>query len=270
VATIKCTMLCQSVSNTGEIGGVSRVGGWSESWYSNAGIEQTRTSFLTLCQKRAGCFPQGTSVIGQRYQQVVPNVTASQVTSNRFPGGATWDSDVPQMALLVKIPAKGTIANIRQWCMRGIPDTWVKKGELSAVPGQAAALAAFWAELDNWRFRGVALDAEQADIDFIDENGVANLLGPVTTAANTLVKIKSTKDENKRSVSGIFKVGAGPTSQVVPLVNWNAGFCTKGKLQLYEIIFPNLDGPSISVGRVIQRKVGRPFNSYRGRRSKRR
>jgi len=268
--TFKMTMLMELQTNPSGTSVGARIGGWSESWYWDNALTVGKSAFQNLCQKRAALLPTSARVTGQRYQQVGPSVGASQIDSRIYPGLSATATDVPQMAILVKVGATGGLNNIRNWVMRGLPDARVVEGEYAPSVAFTTAFTAYANALSGFLFRGKNLAADQAEINFIDANGVATLNGPLATSAGTMVQIKRTIDANEHSFSGRFKVGTGPTSSVVPLINWQAGLTQGGIMQLYQIIYPNVDISNVTLGRVIVKKVGRPFTGYRGRRSNRR
>jgi len=270
MAVYKMTMLFELATNVTSASSGGRVGGWSESWYYDGVLGIGRPLFGTLCARRAAMLPTGARIVGQRFQQVSPNVGASQVASTVFPGSASTAADVPQMAILVKVLAGGGLANIRNWAMRGLPDARVIEGEYAPSVAFTTAFAQFVTALAPFSFRAIQLDAPQQEINFIDENGIMNLLDTMTLGDGDLVKVMRTRDENGQSVSGIFKVGTGTTSSVKPLVNWTAGFTNGGRARKQVVIYPLIGSAGATLGRVVVKKVGRPFSGYRGRRSARR
>jgi len=267
----KCTMLFQLATGgaPGQTG--ARIGGWSESWYNDqSALSTVKERFFALCQARAAMLPTWAQIVGQRYQQVVPKVTSSQVASLVFPGTAGLQVDVPQMSVLVKIGAGGGNPNIRQWAMRGLPDARVENGEFLPSLQFTQRFQFFSQLLQYWLFRGVNLLADQAAVNFIDANGEVQLNESFTVNENDRVQVIKTMNTAERLVGGIYQVGAGPTSHTLTLRNWDQGLTQGGTVRLYQIIYPTIDPNNIQLGRVTVRKVGRPFFSYRGRRSNRR
>jgi len=267
----KCTMLFQLL--TGRVLGtsLSRIGGWSESWYiSNSGPASIALAFRDLCRLRAAMLPTDSNIIGQRYQQVDPTVRSSQVSAFNYPGMAATAPDVPQMSVLVKIGATGGNPNIRQWAIRGLPDARVVNGEYVPSGQFTAAFEAFRVALGGWQFRGVNLLANQAGINFIDASGDVWLTSPLTLTPNQMVKVIKTTNANDRQVGGLYQVATVANSSNFTLREWDQGLCSGGTVRINEIIYPQCDPANITLGRVSVRKVGRPFFSYRGRRSNRR
>jgi len=266
----KCTMLMQLTTGGGEATALARIGGWSESWYWAGTVQNMPSAFNLLCQRRAAMLPSFAAVVGQRYQQVVPHVTSSQVANVTFPGTAANLPDVPQMSILVKCGAQSGVPNVRQWAMRGLPDARVVNGEYVPSVNFTAAFEAFKDQLQLFNFRGVNLQADQAQINFVDASGNINLLSPLTVAEGAVVQVIKTMNSESRLVGGRFQVDAGPTTTVIPVKQWNLGLTEGGTVRIYEIIYPQVNKATTNLGRITVRKVGRPFFSFRGRRSNRR
>jgi len=270
MATTKCTMLFQLLTG-GAVGNEgARIGGWSESWYSDEAISTLPNTFGTLCLRRAAMLPTQAAIIGQRYQQVVPHVKSSQVAAVTYAGASSTNPDIPQMAMLCKVGAQAPNPNIRSWAMRGIPDARVVNGEY--VPSAAFTLAfdLFKNFLQVFQFRARNLLADQAAINFVDATGDVWLNSPLTVAPNTLVQIIKGMNTEGRQVGGVYQVETAPNSSNFQLRNYDLGLLQGGTVRVYEIIYPQVDPVKTQLGRITVRKVGRPFFSYRGRRSNRR
>jgi len=268
--TSKLTMLIEAQTNPqGTLQG-SRVGGWSESWYLPFGATaQVLQQFTPLCIARARLLAASARIIGQRIQQVDPTVGASQVASRVFPGQSGLVTDVPQMAVIVKIPSTGT-PNIRQWLMRGLPDARVSSGEFDPAAKFTTDFTSFAAALEGYLFRGKNFLADQAEINYIDGTGQCFTNNPIVVTVGSLVDIMRTIDEEGNSVSGRFQVETVTSSTQFKLRRWDAIQTVGGKVRKHEMTFLNISVANITMGRVTLKKVGRPFTSYRGRRSKRR
>jgi hypothetical protein len=269
--TVKCTALFQLATNTSDPTAVARrLGGWSESYYRpDADIGSTLiTNFNTLCQRRAALLPSGAVIVGQRFQVVNPAGT-SQTAARRYPGTAGTQADVPQMALLCRAPAQSA-ANIRPLILRGIPDARVVEGEYSPSSGFTTAIESFFSWLSaNWQFHGRDLSANTVPIYSIDALGVATLEANTTAVLGSMVRVLRTTDVNKDQVGGRFRVSAAASSTQITLQGWTLGACKGGRLRVDADTYLTIGSP-ISISRVITRRVGRPFEQYRGRQSKKR
>jgi len=265
----KLTMLIDYVSDPGGTGAGTRVGGWSESVYWDALGPDTVTGFNTLCQKRAAMLPAGSSVIGQRYQQVDPTVGGSSTGGFRYPspGGTGFERDIPQAAILMRIGATG-FANKRPMYLRGIPDGQIVGGELRLEPPWKDAFLAYLTELAGWKFRGRDLTAPTVPIFSIDGTGNVVTEQPITLAVADMVRILRFRGGS--IINGRFPVETVTSTTVFKLRGWNGGSGTGGKIRKDNYVYPVMARNQMAVSRIVVRKVGRPFFQYRGRRSKKR
>ena len=276
----KMTMLMQLATNVSDPTAVARrLGGWSESWYWEGASIQDLYIYMFggqigvgegiggFCPARAALLPNGASMVGQRIQQVDP-VGQSQSLSRNFPGTAAIAADVPQMALLCTIPGKN-VKNIRRTILRGIPDARVVEGEFSPSNAFVAAVNLFFDALNNWRFRGVDLAQPNLPIITIDATGVIQM-GALSAgfAVNDLVKVLRSHSAANDPVGGVFMVESIPSATSIKVRNWTAGACTGGTVRKHAFVYPIVDGDNCSIGRIVTKRVGRPFTQYRGRRSK--
>ncbi len=278
----KFTMLFQLATNVSDPTAVARrLGGWSESWYWEGLSLQDLFTFAFggqigvgegitgLCPIRAGMLPFGAALVGQRIQQVDP-VGQSQSLSRNFPGTAATAADVPQMGLLCTIPGKN-VKNIRRTILRGIPDARVVEGEFSPSQFFLANLNLFFDALINWKFRGVDLSQPNLPVLTIDATGVIQM-GALSAgfAVNDQVKVLRSRDANDAPIGGVFMIESIPSATSIKVRNWTAGACTGGAVRKHAFVYPQVDGDNCSIGRIVTKRVGRPFTQYRGRRSVRR
>lgn len=276
----KLTMLMQLATNVSDPTATQRrLGGWSESWYwegasvqdlfvyafgGQIGVGEGQTG---LCPVRAAMLPFGASMVGQRIQQVDP-VGQSQSLSRLFPGTAGLNADVPQMALLCTIPGKN-VKNIRRTILRGIPDARVVEGEFFPSNAFVANLNLFFDVLSNWRFRGVDLSQAEIPIISVAADGTIQMQGlSAGFAVNDLVKVLRSSDANGSPVGGVFMIETIPSATSIKVRGWTAGLCTGGKVRKHAFVYPVVDGDNCAIGRIVTKRVGRPFTQYRGRRSK--
>lgn len=276
MSALKCTMLFNYVSNTGDQSGVStvdnaitRTGGWSESWYLQ-GVAQSEatTRFLNLCRLRAAMLPIACAVAGQRYQTVDP-VGPSQTGSTVFPGTAGTLADIPQMALYFRMYSDSG-RNIRPFFMRGLPDARSVRGEY--MPSQAfdTAIDNFFANIRGslFRFRGRDLSLPEIPLISVAVNGTVQTANPHTYTVGTMVRILRTVDADGRKLGGLFQVATVINSFSFTIIPNPAWVTDGGKVRQEAIIFTGVN--QVSQPRVAVKKVGKAFFGYRGRQSKRR
>lgn len=267
----KCTLLIESRSANSQADATrSRIAGWSESWYDEGPFSETKRAYtISLAQKRAALLPTGSSVVGQRYQEVDP-IGASSTGSRVFAGGAGLQADIPQMALLLRIPGVG-VKNFRPFYLRGLPDARVNEGEYSPSSIYTNKLIQFLLELEQWNFRGRNLAATTVPILTIDNAGVFQLEADSAIAVNDMVRVLRTNLATGGQFGGRFRVSAKPTARTGTLADWTAGPAAGGRIRADSIIYPVVPGglkPEDVISRVVTRKVGRPFAGYSGRDSR--
>jgi hypothetical protein len=164
------------------------------------------------------------------------------------------------------------VKNIRRAVFRAIPDRDVIEGELVEGSGTALGARAFFDTLfrQSFRFRGLDLAQPSVPIITILSDGTVTLGGASAGfAVNDRVKILRTTDDSGDMLSALVTITAIPSATSVKLGNWIAGPCTGGTIRKHAFVYPLVDAANCSVGRVITRRVGRPFTAYRGRRSRR-
>lgn len=244
-----------------------RTGGWSESVYENRD-NPARDQFEELCKRRARLLPLGAAIIGQRYEGIV-DARGSTTGGKIFVGASGLESDVPQMALLCRVPSLNS-ANISKLTLRGIPDVRVREGEYNPSIQFDRDLTNYFSWLSGYRFKARNLTSITIDIGGIDSGGLVTLAGNNPGfLVNNRVRVLRTMNNDDRQLGGAFRV-TGVTSTTVQLANWANGECLGGRLRLEETIYADFDGANGSILRAVVRKVGRPFGGYVGRSSKRR
>lgn len=267
----KYTMVFELATNTtgGSIG--NRVGGWSESWYKSGDVGAAKIAlFKNLCQYRALLLPTSAAVVGQRYQNVDP-VGPSSTGRVRSPGLSAFGTDVPQLSLLCRIGAVSG-ANFRQIELRGLPDSLVVEGEYRPQPTFTASLTAYinLLQSDNWQFRGRDLSAPTVPIVTLDQNGAFELSQPLAFGVGDKVQVIRTMDEDGIQSGGFFYIGTATSATTGTIKNWIGGDNIGGKMRVAGIVYPTVNAATFGITGVAVRKVGRPSNSYRGRRSRKR
>lgn len=270
--TFKVTILFQLATNVSDPSNPARrVGGWTESFYSiaDSSADVIAPMQSSLCPLRAALLPTGGSIVGQRIQQIDP-VGRSQSLNRVFPGTAGIQADVPQMALLCKVPALG-FNNIRPMILRGIPDARVVEGEYSPTIAFATALQTFFTALQIWRFRAVATNPPPTPLLEISTAGVVLTAVPHVFVVNDMIQVKRAVGLFGQLRGGRYRViSVGPGNNQLSILGWQHGECVLGTAIGFLIFYPSIDNANITIGRIITRRVGRPFTQYVGRRSRKR
>lgn len=246
-----------------------RVAGWSESWYDDTIIvDNLLRDFNRLCSKRAALLPNTGVIVAQRFQQVDP-VGPARLQLSRFPGTQS-ECDYPSLALLCRVAGSG-VRNSRPMYLRGIPDEMITRGEFSPTFNYGAAVQRFFTELEGYRFRAQSLSAVEVPVLTILDTGEVHTAAPglAGVAAGSRVQVSRCQKADKTTVSGRFFVASRASDTIFTLANWTAGEVTGGSVRIYETIFPLVPADGVTSGRIVTRKVGRPFGQFRGRQSPR-
>jgi len=266
---IKCTALFAYNSNVSGINTtLRRSGGWSEGIYYDGTAAQAASAFIDWCALRAQLLPKGTAIIGQRYQVV----DGGSSTSGRlFPGNVAYAADVPQAGVMLTAEAANGV-NVRRWTYRGIPDIMTTEGEYVPTPTFKTLLrnAAQFATGGAWRFRARVLDNPLYELVSITEAGVLTLYSDSDFQVGDVLRMFKVTDENDNSVTGTFKVAVRTTAGIFTLAHWPGKVAISGAVRKETLDFFQINGTTLSDGKLVVRKVGRPFGGYRGRASVRR
>lgn len=272
MATFKGTMIFSMNTIPAAGNAATRVGGWSESVYgSYDSVGIFTTPFLQLCASRAALLPASASIIGQRYQAILP-LGGSSTTNNVFPGRSDMDTDLPQVSLLYRLRGLG-VGNARPYYIRCIPDDLVKKGEFVPTPAYTAQLGSFFGRLASvFQFRARSLAADRYPFLTISNTGAYITTLPTIWAVDTIVSISRALKTDGKFINGRFRVATVTTPQTGTFSNWPAEATTGGVGFSRSIIYPTfapIESGQINSGRAVVRKVGRPFGQFRGRQSSR-
>jgi hypothetical protein len=287
---IKVVLLFQQVSNnytsssnapvsSPSIGyGVrTHLAGWSESLWWNANNFATLVNAMKngygglpgLLPARAALLGYGAGIIGARFYQ--GGAGRGQSLAFSYPGGLGVETDQPQTAILVKAGPTGA-AVTRRFTLRGIPDSNVAWGEFSADTAFSAAIANYFQAISNYSFYAIDPASPAAPIFNIDATGLVTLNAPTNPfVVNQFVTISKVIDAVGafHTLTTTVKT-IGPQANQFTLTAWPFGPCTAGKAVTKVRSLFQISAATCAVSRVVTRKVGRPFEQYRGRRSKRR
>lgn len=284
MALYKVTMIFQGTSAiSSPNAAVHRTGGWSESVYMTPLAGQVPIQVpqfgqvnlggvvLPLLPARANMLPLGYGIVGLRLQAINPTGPSQSIGVN-YPG--VTEADVPQMALLAKVPSVGA-NNIRRMILRGIPDAYITEGEFTPNLAYQAALFQFFASLGGYQFRG--RDLSQPSFRIVKISPTAGTAAAVTFEANVpyqllqFVRILKSKDATGNLRGGRAQVTVlGGAGNLITIDPWPFGPTVGGSARLDGVVYPTIDAGNIALSRVVVKRVGRPPIGYRGRRSRRR
>lgn len=281
---LKLTMLFQVTTEpTDASAAIPHTGGWSESiWTTGSGFLPVQ-AMAAIAIARSNGLPKQAAITGFRQglytisgNKLLPGGTA--VYKRLWPGNAANPTDLPQVALELSGTSQTSI-NSNRFTLRCIPDDMMKFGEYQPTPafkafvtvysnlltGQGGPLAQFGA----FAFIGRDLAQPTAVVNSIAA-GVVTLRGAVGGVANTdFLRLNRVYDDNGDPVKGSFLITAinGNAYTVLGLGGRTVA-TPSGTARIDKISIFNYQ--AISPVRAVVKKVGRPSQQYRGRRSKQR
>ncbi len=287
----RISLLFQLTTNpTNLSNAIPHTGGWSESTWIAAGAPTSMQTYLAnWAQIRAIMLPGQAAIVGGR----LANYTLS---GNRLlPGGTSnfkflvagnsnYGTDVPQMALELG-GSSGALPNANRFTLRGIPDAYVVYGEYQPDPNFKAAVTKYINFLTGGRqnVQGVT----SGFIGRVLNNPVGRVQTVVAAAAGAgfnmtvtlsqdvggtinqdYLRFHRVSDVNGNPIKGTYLI-IGKAANVYTLqgtpnqnVTKPSGTARIDLLNLYPYT-------TIAPSRILVRKVGRPFQGYRGRASAR-
>lgn len=253
--------------------------GWTESvWWPSDDltslIPALRTGFqghAGLLPARAGMLPFGCDIVGVRLYQ--GGAGRGQSLGIGAPGAFATSEDIPQMAILFK-GAPTTIAVTRRWVCRGVPDFQVNLGEFNPGATYVTAIQQYFDALANFGFYAWDPSVPKFNVVNVSTVGVVAINGAFPPfALNQVVTIQQTVDSGgiRRSYTGQI-TALDPTNNRFTLGNpaWTFGVTTGGKVWARTKALFLFNSANCTAVRIVTRRVGRPFEQYRGRRSRRR
>lgn len=248
--------------------GQNRTAGFSETWYFDGDLASAKLSADSVAKKRAALMTSAASINALRIQDIGSRARIFQFV---YPGNITTGQDIPQMALNLRVDGQGFL-NSKTFQIRGLPDVNVATGDYTPVAGYAGLLNQYAGSLASWsfRFRGERLSNPQVAILSVSSLGVFVLAADLVFNIGDYVTLLRTNNTTGLNVSGRYYVSAKTTAQSGTLAAWDGGTVTnKGKMRKFDYDYPIVAANSLVVGQVTTRKVGRPFDLYRGRATKR-
>lgn len=283
MANIKCVMVLQQTTTPGSsvpsigLGGRAHEGGWTESWMSSSSDLTTTLNFLFgsggvghgLLQTRATLLPNGASVIGVRLY--AGGAGKGALYPAGFPGTTGTLGNV-QSALLCAAPS-GTQPSVRRFRIGCIPDEQVANGEFNPTYAYASALYNYFSFLSNFGWNGNT-SVPVYQVFNISAAGLVTQVPNSVFAVGQIVTISGSVDSGGVRRGGKFLVSqTGPNLNQFTITGWTFGATTGGTASQPAKGFSPVGGGGATfpeVVRIVARKMGRPFEMYRGRRSRRR
>lgn len=244
-----------------------RVSGWSESWYRNAGASQSVLDLLNvpggLCSARSRLLGESGAINAQRIQAVDP-IGPAEYFSKVFKGNAGV-SDIPQMSLSYAVTAQ-TTGQKRKLDLRGIPDARIIGGAYSKSKDYDNFVDLYDSQLSGWGWYAKDNTFTKYNVVSVTAGGLVSLKVATPFVINDKVAFTRTKDD----VSGVTRpyqtsvLSLGPAANQFQLASWPYAAANGGKVAKFAIVFVVYDAKGFGL-RAATRKVGRPFDLYRGR-----
>lgn len=248
--------------------GNNRTAGFSETWYFDGSMDNALTAANQVAKKRSALMTSAANISAFRIQDIGTRAQIFQATS---PGNIVSGQDIPQMALNVRVGGQGVV-NTKTFQLRGIPDVNVLAGDYTPAANFNALLSQFAGSLSTWslRFRGENLANPQVNVLSISNVGVFALAADLVFAVGDYVTLLRCQSTTGKNVSGRYYVTSKVDARNGTFQAWDGSqVVNKGKLRKFEYIYPLVANNSLVIGQITTRKVGRPFDLYRGRATRR-
>lgn len=276
---IKVVMIFEAVTGGGPLTGQrQRIAGWTESlWWPSDDAAALRNAMEvgipgTQCmlQSRAFLLPPSASIQGYRFHVVGSNGRA-QLRQVVYPGAyAGTTQDLPTVSALCT-GFNSTSGKIRRWTIRGLPDEICVNGELVPWFMSTPEWTRYADAMAVFAFRVSALTTLTGQNVFVTDAGVVTLTGASPFANGTQVQLRGARGPANQPISydGVI-VGVGPANTQFTVNNWanQIGVQAVGGTFTAKVDgYVTFDAGTIEAVKAVSRKVGRPFDLFRGRRS---
>jgi len=247
--------------------------GWSESFWTSLNQAGFNAPWTVQQQRRAVMLPPTAAIVGYRIQEytisgnkLLPGGTSAG--RQNLPGSGTLTIDLPQVALQANCASRLT-PNSSRLVLRGMPDSIMVGGEYQPTATFQAAFTNFANSMSGLNFGFIGRDLAQASVRVLSIAGnviTVDAIPATGLVVGDFVRLNRVYGELGNPVKGSFRVTAiaGQTVTVAGLV----ATVTKpsGTIRRDQLTYLNY-GQILPI-RAVVKKVGRPFEQYRGRRSK--
>lgn len=269
--TTEPTLTAENVNYTG----VARTGGWTESLYGPSDVPaitallkgpRTPSSVFPLLQARANILNNAATIVGVRIYQ--SGAGKGQLIPAQY-RGVYGRGDQPSAALAILATSK-TAGKSRRWDIRGVPDDQIKNGEWAPTTDMAHRMKEYFNSLAGlgWLMKSS-----------LNEVAIFNITAPgiITTRlvhgfgiGNIVTVKRSVNTASGLRQGGEFKVTGTPDATTITIAGWVGGACKGGTVSQDTTSFQDFAGADLGVRKATNHKIGRPFDSYRGRKSRKR
>jgi len=242
--------------------------GWGESFFTNqASATAVLTELQTLVNLRVGILGLTANVQAVRAQNIDGLGEANVKILNQ--AGTFGAVDTPWQSLLVHLKDEDGRRLI--YLPRSIPDSQIALGVFAPTPAFVAALNAYLGGIVSgpWQTRRLDRNQPLKQITSISTLGVLTCQQGHGLVAGDTIKMNHANDIHGQPVRGQFVVLTAPTPETATLANWTEQSVQRnGTFRKVAYVFKNITSYNYT-NRVTSRRVGRPFGSPVGRRSRR-
>lgn len=260
---------------------VSHTGGWTESWWSTAdpfaNPAMVAPALTSLINARANLLPAQAAVIGLRVQKynMQGNFLATmgaQAKPYGTPGRAGIVTDLPQVALQLVVSPNGS-PNSANMTLRCIPDIYMAGGEFAPDPTYAGFLTTFRNQVTASGFGFVGRDKSQASVRILSASAADGMLLDAIPGtglvAGDWVRLNRCFDDAGKPLVGPYKLSINPVGNVIRLIGWTETISKpSGTLRRDQMVFCPYN--TTGLRRAVVKKIGSPFEKYRGRQTRKR
>ena len=244
----------------------NRTGGWSESLYFDGTFDQAGAAAANLVPLRAKLISEDGVLARLRITDLAaPGKSSLGIQAQK--GTCPKETDIPQMGIKCFL-FKGHDYK-RQYVLAGIPDFYVQKGAWNREANFRNKITDYLEEIrkNSFQFKVRDKDLPLRTVLSIDAQAQVFCSAAHGYVVGDFVRFYRTRDVNKKAVKGEWRItevnngGAG-----FKIANWTGQVVEKGKVRKVGDTFAVVTGYQIDD--VTPRKIGRPFDAYRGRKSK--
>lgn len=249
-------------------------GGWTEGVWTQYSPSTSPTGTVKAwANARAFLLPIQCTIVGYRisvYDLVKNKLTPGGTSAGKliYPGVAVYTAGNPQSGLELGWPAAAG-PNSSRIVLRGLPDEVVVKGEFNG----SSSFRSFLTRLTNLYFGqnfgwvGRDLSVPYATVNLIAGNVVTLSVALGGIAVGDFLRFRKVRGDNGSPVKGSYLI-TNVAGAVLTLQGLNGVSLTKPNGTARQDVVGFITGGQANIGRVVVKKIGRPFESYRGRRSK--
>lgn len=253
---------------------IPHTGGWTEAVWASVNTQQQFEAFFRLLDKRRNLLPRQATIVGYTVQgyniagnRLIP--LGSSTFAQNLPGNSALETDLPQVAVDLKTINTGG-NNTARYVLRGMPDSIMTFGEYQPTPAYAGRMTQFMNELKSGFWIIVGRDRTQPT------ERVVNITGNQVTlqaalpgaGAQSFLRFLRVYGDDGNPIKGSFRITVAPVGNVYTVSpNPNNDLINASGLARLDAITTSAI-VEVEVSRARVRKIGRPSQGYRGRRSK--